>query len=106
MKTAEILESLIGFDTVSRNANMALINYVAELFDAAGISYTILKNETGDKGNLYASVGPLDRGGVMLSGHTDVVPVTGQDWTKDPFRLTVTDGRQPSSSQMRLGSTA
>ena len=93
MKTAEILESLIGFDTVSRNANMALINYVAELFDAAGISYTILKNETGDKGNLYASVGPLDRGGVMLSGHTDVVPVTGQDWTKDPFRLTVADGR-------------
>ena len=93
MKTVEILESLIGFDTVSRNANMALINYVAELFDAAGISYTILKNETGDKGNLYASVGPLDRGGVMLSGHTDVVPVTGQDWTKDPFRLTVADGR-------------
>jgi len=93
MKTRDILAKLIAFPTVSVEPNIALINWVSELLDAQGIASTIIPNETGTKANLYATIGPQDRPGIMLSGHTDVVPVEGQDWQKPPFELTESDGK-------------
>ena len=93
MKTADILSRLIAFDTVSRNPNMALMDYVTELLAGVGVTARLIPNAEGTKANLLATIGPEDRGGVMLSGHTDVVPVEGQDWTNPPFELTVADGR-------------
>lgn len=93
----EILERLIGFPTVSRDPNAALIDYVADLLRAAGITPRIVPNADGTKANLFASIGPgqggEEQGGVMLSGHTDVVPVDGQAWTRPPFALTEAGGR-------------
>jgi acetylornithine deacetylase len=88
-----ILEALVSFDTVSRNPNLDLIRYARDLLAQAGIDATLVPDATGTKANLYATIGPADRGGVMLSGHTDVVPVDGQDWTRPPFALTESDGR-------------
>ncbi|WP_103259039.1 acetylornithine deacetylase [Tabrizicola aquatica] len=89
----EILDWLVGFDTVSSKPNMALMAYVKDLLEAAGIAVTLVPDATGGKANLYASTGPEGVGGVMLSGHTDVVPVEGQAWTKAPFALTEEGGR-------------
>lgn len=89
----QILAKLISFDTVSRNPNKELISYIADLLDNAGISSQLIPDATGKKANLYATVGASDVGGIMLSGHTDVVPVDGQNWTKPPFELTMEDGR-------------
>ncbi len=93
MDTRDILEKLIGFATVSRDSNLDLIGYVTDLLDRHGIASHIIHSEDGHKANLYATVGPADRGGVMLSGHSDVVPVDGQDWTLPPFAMTERDGR-------------
>ena len=93
MKTPEILDRLIAFDTVSRNPNMDLMDYIKGLLAEVGVTATLIPNDAGTKANLLATIGPGDHGGVMLSGHTDVVPVEGQDWTKPPFELTVADGR-------------
>lgn len=89
----EILARLIAFDTVSSNPNRALMNWVAGLLAAQGVSSRLVPDDGGGKANLYATVGPAGGGGVMLSGHTDVVPVEGQAWTHPPFRLTEADGR-------------
>jgi len=89
----EILDKLIAFDTVSRTPNLGLIDYVRELLDGAGIESTLVRDDHGHCANLFATIGPTDKGGVMLSGHTDVVPVTGQAWTVDPFRMTERGGR-------------
>jgi acetylornithine deacetylase len=89
----DIFEQLMGFDTVSSNPNMALMCYVRDLLAGAGIEAVLIPDATGGKANLYATVGPEGVGGVMLSGHTDVVPVEGQAWTVPPFRLTERDGR-------------
>lgn len=88
-----ILEKLIAFPTVSRQSNLDLVGYVAGLLDAHGIASRIIHSEDGQKANLFATVGPDDAPGVMLSGHTDVVPVDGQDWTVPPFEMTERDGR-------------
>jgi acetylornithine deacetylase len=88
-----IFENLMGFDTVSSKPNMALMTYVADLLADAGIQYTLIPDPSGHKANLYATVGPQDLPGVMLSGHTDVVPVEGQVWTVPPFALTEQNGR-------------
>jgi acetylornithine deacetylase len=88
-----ILDRLLAFDTVSSNPNIALMGYVKDLLEAAGIATTLIPDATGAKSNLYATVGPAGAGGVMLSGHTDVVPVVGQSWTVPPFALTETDGK-------------
>ena len=93
MDSRAILERLIAFDTVSSNPNRALMDWVKDYLAQAGIETVLIPDASGGKANLYASVGPKDRGGVMLSGHTDVVPVEGQDWTVPPFALTVKDGR-------------
>lgn len=93
MQTKEILARLIAFDTVSVRPNLPLIADVAEVLRGAGIDSTVIRSPDGHKANLYATVGPSDRGGVLLSGHTDVVPVDGQAWTRPPFALTQAEGR-------------
>jgi acetylornithine deacetylase len=92
MQTRDILARLIAFDTVSSNPNMALMEYVCDLLGGVGIEAMLIPDPAGGKANLYATVGPAGPG-VMLSGHTDVVPVTGQEWTRPPFALTLADGR-------------
>lgn len=93
MDSLDLLARLLGHDSVSRNPNRALIDEVAGLLRGAGLDPVILPDASGGKANLFVTVGPTDRGGVMLSGHTDVVPVDGQAWTVPPFALTRRDGR-------------
>ncbi len=93
MASLEILDRLIAFPTVSLRSNLELIAYVAALLEECGIDYELVHDESGTKANLHATVGPKDRPGVMLSGHSDVVPVEGQAWSVDPFTLTAADGR-------------
>jgi len=82
------LEALIGFDTTSRDSNLRLIEYVEAFLAGHGVASRRVANPEGTKANLYATVGPAVAGGVVLSGHTDVVPVDGQAWSSDPFVLT------------------
>ena len=82
-----ILADLIGFDTTSRNSNLELIRYVEDYLSQHGVQSTLVHDDSGHKANLYATIGPAELGGVMLSGHTDVVPVDGQRWASDPFVL-------------------
>ena len=89
--TRSLLGDLIGFPTVSSDSNLALIDYCAERLDGLGARLEVTRDETGAKANLFATIGPDIDGGVVLSGHTDVVPVEGQPWTGDPF-LAVDDG--------------
>ena len=89
----DILDRLLAFDTVSSKPNMALMDYVKGLLEGAGLGVTLVPDPSGGKANLFASTGPKGAGGVMLSGHTDVVPVEGQLWTKPPFALTEVEGR-------------
>ena len=93
MQTRAILTRLMAFDTVSSKPNVELMAYVQSLLAETGVRAVLIPDAGGGKANLYATVGPQGMGGVMLSGHTDVVPVDGQDWTKPPFALTEADGR-------------
>ncbi len=88
-----MLERLVAFDTTSRNSNLALIEDVQTLLSQLGIESRLTFNDERSKANLWATIGPADRGGIVLSGHTDVVPVDGQDWTSDPFGMDERDGR-------------
>ena len=84
--TLDILTRLIAFDTTSRNSNLALIEWVEEFLAKRGvIASQRVANADGSKANLYALIGPEVEGGVVLSGHTDVVPVDGQPWSSDPW---------------------
>ncbi len=89
----EIVERLIGFDTVSRNSNLELIAFAASVLEDAGARVRLTHDDTGRKANLFATLGPETDGGYVLSGHTDVVPVDGQDWSSDPFAAEIRDGR-------------
>jgi len=89
----EIFDRLIAFPTVSRDGNIELIRYIADFLSGAGIEAELYPHRDGDRASLFATVGPHKRGGVVLSGHTDVVPVDGQAWTSDPFRLTRREDR-------------
>ena len=89
----EMLAKLVSFDTVSSKSNLPLIDFVEDYLKGWNVSYVRVSNEAGDKAAIYATIGPQDRGGIVLSGHTDVVPVTGQAWTADPFALRVENGR-------------
>ena len=89
----DILARLVGFPTVSAVSNLDLIDWVGDLLAAYGIASTRVPDATGLKAGLIATVGPADRPGVVLSAHTDVVPVDGQPWTADPFILAERDGR-------------
>ncbi|TBU81028.1 acetylornithine deacetylase [Pseudomonas daroniae] len=88
-----LLERLIGFATVSRDSNLQLIEFIRDYLAGLGVDSELFHNAEGTKANLFATIGPRDRGGVVLSGHTDVVPVDGQAWTVDPFHLTEQNGR-------------
>lgn len=88
-----MLEALVGIPTVSCDSNLRLIEFVAEYLRGYGVDPTLVVSDCGQKANLYASIGPNVPGGVVLSGHTDVVPVAGQDWSSDPFRLCERGGR-------------
>jgi len=92
-QSRDMIARLVGFDTVSRNSNMALIDYVRDYLAGHGVQSRLVKSPDGKKSNLYATVGPDIEGGVVLSGHTDVVPVDGQPWDTDPFVLTEKDDR-------------
>jgi acetylornithine deacetylase len=92
-RTREILGDLIAFPTVSSASNLDLIAYASDLLGDAGASVSVNRDATGAKANLFATLGPAGDGGIVLSGHTDVVPVEGQDWTSDPFRMVERDGR-------------
>jgi acetylornithine deacetylase len=92
-RTEEILEKLVGFATVSSYSNLELIEYIQEYLARLGITSKLTFNDEKSKANLYAVLGPGRSGGVMLSGHTDVVPTEGQHWTVDPFVMSDSNGR-------------
>lgn len=92
--TTEMLARLVAFDTTSRNSNLALIEFVRDYLAGHDVAVELIHNEAKTKANLYATIGPQARpGGIVLSGHTDVVPVDGQDWSSDPFTLDARKGR-------------
>jgi acetylornithine deacetylase len=93
LSTVDILGKLIAFDTTSRNSNLPLIDWVEEYLAGYGISGERVYDETGQKANLWVTIGPKDVAGYVLSGHVDVVPVDGQDWSTNPFQLAEKDGR-------------
>jgi acetylornithine deacetylase len=89
----QLLERLVGFDTTSRNSNLELIEFVRGYLDDLGIASHLVFDAAGTKANLLATIGPADRPGIVLSGHTDVVPVDGQEWSSEPFACVERDGR-------------
>lgn len=91
--SAELLKTLVSFDTTSARSNLELIHYVKGLLNQAGIAVELVFNEDKNKANLFATVGPKERPGIVLSGHTDVVPVAGQQWDTEPFQATLKDGK-------------
>lgn len=91
--TFDILARLIAFDTTSRNSNLELIAWVEDFLRVRGVASHRVVNADGTKANLYATIGPDVAGGVVLSGHTDVVPVDGQPWSSDPWVLTERAGK-------------
>ncbi len=93
LTSLEMLARLVAFDTESHRSNLPLIDFVADYLMAWGVPFERVPNADGSKSALFATIGPRDRGGVVLSGHTDVVPVAGQAWTGDPYALRVEDGR-------------
>ncbi|ORC86766.1 glutamamyl carboxypeptidase [Trypanosoma theileri] len=96
MDHKEWLAKLVAFDTTSRNSNLDLIHYCKEYLEGLGVKCTLVHNAEKTKANLWATLpgdGGVTDGGIILSGHTDVVPVDGQKWDSDPFTLTEKDGR-------------
>jgi acetylornithine deacetylase len=93
MNTRDMIAKLVAFETVSRNSNLALIDFVRDYLDSYGINSRLIPNDNGTKANLYATLGPPVADGIVLSGHTDVVPVDGQPWETDPFTVVEHDGK-------------
>jgi acetylornithine deacetylase len=93
LDTVEILERLVACPTVSRDSNLPLIDWVRNFLGDHGVVSHLVPDDTGRKSNLFASIGPDEEGGLVCSGHTDVVPVDGQAWNSDPFALTARESR-------------
>jgi acetylornithine deacetylase len=91
--TKDILADLVAFPTVSTDSNLDMISYIARYLENHGARVEVFRDETGHKANLFATIGPDTDGGLVLSGHSDVVPVTDQDWSNDPFALVEQEGR-------------
>ncbi|MGB6213019.1 acetylornithine deacetylase [Pseudomonas mandelii] len=89
----DLLETLVAFDTTSRESNLHLIEFIRDYLEGFDVPCELIYNEQRSKANLFATIGPADRPGIVLSGHTDVVPVDGQPWTVAPFELTERDGK-------------
>jgi acetylornithine deacetylase len=85
--TTDMLTQLISFDTTSSKSNKPMIDFIIEFLNRYNITCNIGSNHEGTKGDLIATIGPMVKGGIVLSGHTDVVPVDGQDWDTNPFKL-------------------
>jgi acetylornithine deacetylase len=92
-QTTDLLGDLIAFPTVSSESNLDMIRYIAKYLDALGARVDVLPNPTGTKANLFATLGPEGNGGILLSGHSDVVPIADQDWSNNPFEMQARDGR-------------
>nr|WP_281496074.1 acetylornithine deacetylase [Marivita sp. S6314] len=92
-RSIAILRDLIAFPTVSADSNLDMIVYMASLLQDAGAKCDVISSPCGRKANLFATLGPETDGGILLSGHSDVVPVTDQDWSSDPFEMVQRDGR-------------
>lgn len=92
-ETRRILADLVAFPTISSDGNLELVAYVSDLLSSLGASISLSLDATGTKANLFATIGEESDGGIILSGHTDVVPVEGQDWSSDPFTLVERGGR-------------
>ena len=92
-RSRALLQTLVGFDTTSRESNLQLIAFVRDYLASHGVASELIYNEARTKANLFASIGPVELPGIVLSGHTDVVPVDGQPWSVPPFELTERDGR-------------
>lgn len=93
LSSQAMLAKLVGFPTVSRDSNLALIEFIQAYLNDLGVASELFYNAERTKANLFATIGPAKDGGIVLSGHTDVVPVDGQNWTVAPFELTEKDGR-------------
>ncbi|MBB1520400.1 acetylornithine deacetylase [Aquipseudomonas guryensis] len=93
LTSRDLLARLVAFPTVSRDSNLALIEFVRDYLNNLGVACELDYNAERSKANLFATIGPTDRGGVLLSGHTDVVPADGQAWSLPPFELTERDGK-------------
>lgn len=93
LTSVEMIGRLVAFDTTSRDSNLALIDFVRDYLERWRVKSELVYDADRRKANLYASIGPSDQGGVMLSGHSDVVPVDGQNWDSDPFKLGERDGK-------------
>ncbi len=89
----ELLAKLVSFKSISQHSNLDLIDFVDDYLNGFGIHARRVYSPDGKRANLYATIGPTERGGICLSGHSDVVPVEGQPWTSDPFALLDLDGR-------------
>ena len=89
----ELLAKLVAFDTTSAKSNLDLIAFIDAYLDGHGIASTLIPSEDGKKASLFATLGPMDKGGIGLSGHSDCVPVAGQAWSSDPFKLELRDGK-------------
>lgn len=92
-ETKRILKDLIAFPTVSADSNLDMIAYMADHLKSSGARVEVFQDPTGRKANLFATLGPDTDGGLVLSGHSDVVPVTDQNWSSDPFEMVERDGR-------------
>lgn len=92
-RSLELIRQLIRFDTTSRDSNLALIDWVCERLRSHGVSWRLTHDDTGKKADLFATIGDPKRPGIVLSGHTDVVPVDGQAWSVDPWAAVVKDDR-------------
>ena len=93
LDSIQLLDHLIAFPTVSRDSNLELIHFVGNWLETRGVRCRLVHSEDRRKANLFAAAGPSGTPGVLLSGHTDVVPVDGQNWSTDPFRLTAQGDR-------------
>lgn len=93
LASLDMIRALIEMPTVSRDSNLALIEYIKGYLEGLGVETHLFHSDDRRKASLYATIGPKDRPGIMLAGHTDVVPVDGQEWTVDPWRLTERDGK-------------
>ena len=88
-----MVRKLVGFDTTSRESNLALIEFARDWLDGFGVTSELVFDGSRRKASLFATVGPDDKPGILLSGHSDVVPVDGQDWHSEPFKATEKDNR-------------
>ncbi|HJO72203.1 MAG: M20/M25/M40 family metallo-hydrolase [Rhodospirillales bacterium] len=104
---AEMIGKLVAFNTTSHRSNLDLIQFCTDYLASHGVEAVLIHNPDGTKADLVATIGPSVAGGVLLSGHTDAVPVAGQDWESDPYEVMERDGRLhgrgPCSSHPRPG---